>query len=213
MAAGEDARLRVWLPPAIPLSRNAGTEQDAPYALEQDRPMGGLLTVGHGTLTERAFLALLGQAGVDAVVDIRIGPGSRRSPHLGRVELERWLPGAGVSYRWAQRLGGFRKLPKDSIDVALRNDSSRAYASHMRTEQFETALAELVSEAPTTAIMCSESVWWRCHRRLVADRLVLIEGLTVRHLMPDGRLMPHRPTSGVRVCDGQLVYDATNEER
>src|SRR5215467_15050127 len=86
-----------------------------------------LLTVGHGTHAETEFAALLLSAGVAAVVDVRIAPGSRRFPQFGRIALERWLPAAGVSYRWERRLGGLRKLPPGSPDIGLRNASFRAY--------------------------------------------------------------------------------------
>ena len=177
--------------------------------------MTDLLTVGHGTLAQDELAALLRGAGVEQLVDIRIGPGSRRNPHLGRVELERWLPEAGVAYRWEKRLGGFRRLPPDSPDVALRNESFRAYAAHMRTPEFVEALRGVLTEAASrrTAVMCSETVWWRCHRRMVADHAVLLDGVDVRHLLPGGRLDPHRPTAGVRVAGEVLVYDAGEQAR
>lgn len=168
-----------------------------------------LLTVGHGTAGQDEFAELLSAAGVQALVDVRIAPGSRKFPHFGRDELAAWLPAAGVAYRWEKRLGGFRKLPPDSPDVALRNDSFRAYAAYMRSAEFLDALSGLIKQASeqSVAIMCSETVWWRCHRRLIADHALLVEGLDVRHLMPGGKLTPHAPTSGVRVAGNQLVYD------
>src|SRR5687768_8156825 len=95
-----------------------------------------LLTVGHGTASQDEFGELLAGAGVQALVDVRIAPGSRKFPHFGKDLLAEWLPGAGVAYRWEKRLGGFRKLPPDSPDVALRNDSFRAYAAYMRSSEF-----------------------------------------------------------------------------
>ncbi len=168
-----------------------------------------LLTVGHGTHAQDAFAGLLRSAGVAAVVDVRIAPGSRRFPQFSRGALDHWLPAAGITYRWERRLGGFRKLPPGSPDVALTNTSFRAYAAHMRTPEFAAAMAMLVADAATrpTAVMCSESLWWRCHRRLIADHASLIELLLVRHLMPDGRLAAHELTAGVRVTDSELRYD------
>jgi uncharacterized protein (DUF488 family) len=169
-----------------------------------------LFTVGHGTHGEEAFAALLRSAGVAAVIDVRIAPGSRRFPQFGRAELEEWLPAAGISYRWERRLGGFRKLPADSPDVALRNTSFRGYAAHMRTPEFVAAMDEIAARVPEepTAVMCSESVWWRCHRRLIADHACLVRQLEVRHIMPDGRLDRHALTAGVRVSGTELVYDS-----
>jgi uncharacterized protein (DUF488 family) len=168
-----------------------------------------LLTVGHGTAGQDEFSELLASAGVQALVDVRIAPGSRKFPHFGKDQLGEWLPAAGVTYRWEKRLGGFRKLPPDSPDVALRNDSFRAYAAYMRSAEFLDALRGLITQASqeTVAIMCSETLWWRCHRRLIADHALLLDGLDVLHLMPGGKLTPHQPTSGVRVAGTELIYD------
>jgi uncharacterized protein (DUF488 family) len=176
-------------------------------------PVGALLTVGHGTHPAEEFVELLRGAGVRHLVDIRIGPGSRRNPQFQRAALQEWLPAAGIGYQWEQRLGGFRKLPPDSPDVALRNDSFRAYAAHMRTDAFRAAIDALLANAVAvrTVVMCSESVWWRCHRRLVADAVALLHGWHVQHLMPDGRLVDHPPTDGVRMVGPDLVYDVVPE--
>ena len=168
-------------------------------------------TFGHGTATQAELFERLRGAGIQLVVDVRIAPGSRRHPHVGRDALAEWLPDSGVSYRWEKRLGGFRKLAPDSPDTALRNESFRAYAGHMRTPDFADAIDTLLTGATASAaaVMCSESVWWRCHRRMIADFLVLAREVEVQHLMPDGRLTTHVPTDGVRRRDdGLLVYDA-----
>ena len=172
--------------------------------------MTTLLTVGHGTAGQEELAALLSGARAEALVDIRTAPGSRRLPHVGRAELERWLPAAGIGYRWEKRLGGFRKVLPDSPDVVWRNDSFRGYAGYTRTPDFLAAVDDLLAGAAdvATAVMCSESVWWRCHRRIVADFVQVVRGVPVRHLMHDGRLQDHRPTPGLRVReDGLLVYD------
>jgi uncharacterized protein (DUF488 family) len=177
--------------------------------LAGDGAAGVLLTIGHGTHSADHFTELVRSSGGQALVDIRIGPGSRRSPHFQRAALEDWLPRSDISYRWERRLGGFRRLAPDSPDVALRNDSFRGYAAHMRTPEFHAALGELLDQAGRlrTVIMCSESVWWRCHRRLVADAVALIHAWDVRHVMPDGRLAEHRVTDGVRLAGAELYYD------
>lgn len=170
-----------------------------------------LLTVGHGTATQAEFEVLLQVAGVSSVVDVRIAPGSRKYPHFSRDRMEDWLPAAGISYRWEKRLGGFRSLPPDSPDTALRNESFRGYASYMRSTDFARAIEQLIQEATgqRTAIMCSETLWWRCHRRLIADHCVLLDGLVAEHLMPRGKTTPHEPTAGVRVLGHSLYYDVT----
>ncbi|MFE7900503.1 DUF488 family protein [Streptomyces sp. NPDC057424] len=169
-----------------------------------------LLTFGHSTAGRERIAGLLRDAGVSAVVDVRTAPGSRRDPDLLRERLADWLPGAGVAYRWEPALGGFRPLPPDSPDIVWRNGSFRGYAAHTRSPEFVTAMDRLLREAAgaRTAVMCSEAVWWRCHRRLIADFAVLARGVPAHHLMHDGRLSAHTPTPGVRLRDdGLLVYD------
>lgn len=170
-----------------------------------------LLTVGHGTATQSDFEALLRSAGVSSLVDVRIGPGSRKHPHFSKHRMEEWLPATGIEYRWEKRLGGFRKLPPDSPDTALRNESFRGYASYMRSPDFASALEQLLYEATQqrTAIMCSETLWWRCHRRLIADHCLLLDGIFVEHLMPRAQPTPHKPTGGVRVLGNSLLYDVS----
>ena len=171
--------------------------------------MGAVRTVGHGVLGAADFADLVRRAGVELVVDVRRYPGSRRHPHFASEAMAAWLPQAGVGYRWCPELGGRRKATADSPNVALRNEQFRAYADHMATEEFATAVAELRGAADGTpmAIMCAESVWWRCHRRLLADHLVLIEDVAVEHLFHDGRLAPHPPTPEARRAGDHLVYD------
>src|ERR1700761_2906333 len=138
-----------------------------------------LLTFGHGTATAEQMTELLRGAGVTALVDVRIAPGSRRHPHVARAELERWLPEAGICYRWEKRLGGFRKPSPDSPDVAWREDMFRGYAEHMRSPGFLAAIDGVLAEAADrqVAVMCSESLWGRCHRRLVADFAAVARGV------------------------------------
>jgi uncharacterized protein (DUF488 family) len=166
-------------------------------------------TVGHGTLAADAFVSLLDGADVACVVDVRSFPGSRHNPQFGREEMERWVPQAGLGYVWIRELGGRRRPSAGSKHVALRNEAFRDYADYMETEPFRTGVDELLADAATApkAVMCSESLWWRCHRRLLADYLVLVRGVDVAHVMHNGRLSPHAPTTGVRFADGGLVYD------
>ncbi|MBY8886696.1 DUF488 domain-containing protein [Streptomyces sp. PTM05] len=169
-----------------------------------------LLTFGHGTLPRERMTELLHGAGVAAVVDVRTAPGSRHNPDTLRAALEEWLPREGVAYRWEPRLGGFRKPTADSPDVFWENDSFRGYAGHTREPDFLAAMDELLAQAAgtTTAVMCGETVWWRCHRRIIADYAVLARGARVLHLAHDGRLTEHPPTRGARLrADGLLVYD------
>jgi uncharacterized protein (DUF488 family) len=174
-----------------------------------------LITFGHGTASAERIAELLHSAGVQTLVDVRIAPGSRRNPHVARAELERWLPGVGIDYRWEKRLGGFRRPAPDSPDVVWQEPAFRGYAGHMRQPEFLAAADEVLGQAATgqLAVMCSESTWWRCHRRLIADFAELARGADVRHLMHDGRLAAHRPTPGARLRpDGLLVYDGGQQQ-
>ncbi len=175
-----------------------------------------LLTYGHGTESPERTVATLSRAAVSWIVDIRTAPGSRRNPQFARAALAEWLPAAGISYRWEKRLGGFRRPGPDNPDVAWREDMFRGYAEHMRSPDFLLAIDAVLADAVLAeeasrqvAVMCSESLWWRCHRRLVADFVSVARGMEVRHLMHDGRIEEHRPSAGLRLRDdGLLVYDA-----
>jgi uncharacterized protein (DUF488 family) len=174
-----------------------------------------LLTVGHGTLAAADFAGLLTGAGVRCLVDIRTAPGSRRMPHFNSKSMASWLEAAGIDYRWEKALGGWRRPREDSVNIALRNPSFRGYADYMETAEFTAALDRVLSEAGVSpsgrglAVMCSETLWWRCHRRLLADAAVLLRRRKVRHLMHDGKLAEHRLTEGARLSEGPVVrYDA-----
>ncbi|MFA9429181.1 DUF488 family protein [Egicoccus sp. AB-alg2] len=168
-----------------------------------------IVTVGHGTASQQELEALLTDAGVASVVDVRRFPGSRRHPHVARDRLELWVPAAGIDYRWEERLGGRRKRVEGSPHTGLRNASFQAYADHLDTPEFREAIHAVLVEARRhrVAVMCSESLWWRCHRRMIADHVTLLTDVPLRHLLHDGRLDEHRPTDVVRVQDGRLVYD------
>ncbi|MDQ3896615.1 MAG: DUF488 domain-containing protein [Actinomycetota bacterium] len=166
-------------------------------------------TLGHGTLAQEDFLALCRTAGLDAVVDVRRYPGSRRHPQFGREAMAGWLAEAGMGYTWLPDLGGRRTPSPDSPNVGLRNPQFRGYADHMAGEEFRRGCAELVTLArsASVAVLCAESVWWRCHRRLLADHLVLVSAVAVEHILPDARIDPHRPTPGARREGDHVVYD------
>ena len=169
-----------------------------------------LITFGHGTASAGRIAELLCSAEVTALVDVRIAPGSRRSPHVARAELERWLPGHGITYSWEKRLGGFRRPAPGSPDVAWREDAFRGYAGHMRRPDFLAAIDEVLAQAAArrVAVMCSESAWQHCHRRLIADFAEIARGAEVRHLLHDGQLAAHQRSPGARLReDGLVVYD------
>lgn len=123
------------------------------------------------------------------------------------------LRGAGIEYEWRRELGGWRKARPGSRHTALRSPGFRGYADHMETGEFREAVDGLIEAAAgaRTTVMCAESLWWRCHRRLLADALVA-RGYDVRHIMEDGRQEPHRLSPEARVVDGDLVYDVPSRQ-
>ena len=171
-----------------------------------------LFTVGHSTHSEERFLELLLQHGIRVLADIRRFPGSRRFPQFNQENLASLLPGQGMEYRWIRELGGRREKmagQEQSKNLGLRNESFRNYADYMATDSFRTGIHELLKDAENkpTAFMCSESLFWRCHRRLVSDYL-LIKGVPIQHILPTGKLQPHTLTEGAKVDHGELTYPA-----
>lgn len=173
--------------------------------------MQPIFTVGHGARPIEEFIAVLSAAGVELLVDIRRYPGSKRHPHFGREALAGALSAHGVAYEWwGEQMGGRREAGDrpGNRHAAWENEAFRAYAFHMDSPEFREALARLkkVSQDRKTAVMCSETLWWRCHRRLVADALVA-GGFEAVHLGM-GEPQAHRMTRFARVDeDGLLAYD------
>jgi uncharacterized protein (DUF488 family) len=177
-------------------------------------PVPAIRTLGHGTLAMDEFLAVARAGELEVIVDVRRFPGSRKHPQFRGEEMEQWLPDHGIGYVWLSSLGGRRKPDPDSPNRGLRNEQFRAYADHMVSEVFAQGVASLceVAQNRRSALMCAESVWWRCHRRLLADHLVLIEEARVEHLFHDGRLAAHLPTPEAHRVEDHLVYvPAPNE--
>ncbi len=173
-------------------------------------------TVGHSNRPIADFIALLRSFDIEAIADVRRFPGSRRWPQFGTPALGEALDAHGIAYRWIPALGGRRKGQPDSINVAWRNPSFRAYADYLATEEFAVGLDELAALACglRTAIMCSEALWWRCHRSLIADVLT-VAGFVVFHITAPGRSTPHPMTGPARIVGGRLTYalaDATAPE-
>jgi uncharacterized protein (DUF488 family) len=166
-----------------------------------------LFSIGHGTRPIETFLALLVDADVQRLVDVRTAPGSRRHPQFGREALRDSLETAGIAYVWrGDDLGGFRRPRPDSRHTALRVEMFRGYADHMETGAFRDAVRWLIETADAvTAFLCAESDWHRCHRRHIADALVA-RGAAVTHLLDAGP-RPHVFHPDGRVEDGWPVYD------
>ncbi|ACU86826.1 uncharacterized conserved protein [Brachybacterium faecium DSM 4810] len=184
----------------------------------QERSGGQLLTLGHGRLEREELAALLTEAGIGQLVDVRRFPGSRTNDAAARGVVEEICTAAGIGYRWDERLGGRRRLTAqedaDSPDPWWRVAQFRAYASWTRSEEFRAGIQELLGDVARTrtAVMCSEAVWWRCHRRLIADVMVLEHGVEVLDLMHSGQQRPHEPSAGARRdADGHVVWDRPDD--
>ena len=168
-----------------------------------------LYTVGHSTHPIERFLELLGEYRIAVLADVRSFPGSRRWPQFGQERLAEVLGRAGVEYRWFKRLGGRRKSTRtDSPHVAWTVAAFRSYADYAESAEFAEGLAELaaIAAAARTAIMCSEGLWWRCHRRIVSDQMRL-RGWDIEHIMPDGKLTVQRLPEFASVFEGRIIYD------
>lgn len=171
--------------------------------------MATIYTVGHGTRSVLQLAEVLRPAGVGKVVDVRRFPGSRRQPEAARAHLEQALPKLGIAYDFGgEALGGLRRARPHSRHRAWRNASFRAYADHMDSPAFRAALEglERAAEDVPLALMCAETLWWRCHRRLIADALVL-RGHEVIHLIDRDTRRVHELHPAVRAESGWPVYD------
>jgi uncharacterized protein (DUF488 family) len=175
------------------------------------RPPGSaatVFTIGHSTRSRGELLDLLVGAGVKAIADVRAFPSSRRHPQFNRSVMPAWLAPAGIGYLHIPGLGGRRRPVRDSPNGGWRETAFRAYADHMATPEFEEALADLERHAAQqpTAVMCAEAVWWRCHRRLIADALV-VRGWRVEHLGTGRTRAVHElPSFAVVLPGGRITY-------
>lgn len=164
-------------------------------------------TIGHSTHPWGAFLALLAAHGIGAVADVRRFPGSRRYPWFAGEALAQALPEAGVGYLWVPELGGRRKPVPGSPNGAWRNPAFQGYADHLASAEFAQGLARVLESAAArpTALMCAESVWWRCHRRLISDVLVQ-RGFEVLHILGSAQVQAHVLSPEARSERGTLIY-------
>jgi uncharacterized protein (DUF488 family) len=176
-------------------------------------PIATLWTIGHSVRPIEQFLSLLAGAGIELIADVRSFPGSRRSPQYGSEALEITLAAQAIGYHWLPALGGRRKASPDSPNGAWRNASFRGYADYMSGPEFGRGLGQLLelSSKARTAIMCSEAVWWRCHRSMIADALRASD-IEVMHILDPKHTVPHPMTAPARVVEGILSYAAIGPE-
>ena len=164
-------------------------------------------TIGHSTHPIEEFIAMLQSFSIALVADIRNYPGSRRYPQFNKENLETSLKEKGIDYIHMKDLGGRRKPKPDSVNTNWRHEAFRGYADYMQTDEFKNAMEELqaLASKQTTAYMCSEAVWWSCHRALVSDYLK-IRGWTVMHIMGVRKDQEHPYTKAASIVNGKLQY-------
>jgi uncharacterized protein (DUF488 family) len=162
-----------------------------------------VFTIGHGTRPAEELVETLREVGVETLVDVRRFPGSRRNPQFGQASLERTLAVAGIGYRHAVELGGRRSgEPGEERFGCIRTQAFRSYAARMGSDEWQAALSEALAE-PTPCLMCAETLWWRCHRRLIAELLVA-RGHRVVHLIRPGKRENHRLSDDAEAREGKL---------
>jgi uncharacterized protein (DUF488 family) len=166
-----------------------------------------LFTIGHSTHPIEEFTAMLHSHGIKQLIDVRTVPRSRYNPQFNLDVLPGSLARAGIGFAHLPELGGLRHARKDSPNAAWKNESFRGYADYMQTPGFEDAIGELLALAreQRTAMMCAESVPWRCHRSLIADALS-VRGVGVEHILSSTARKPHSLTSFARVEGTRVTY-------
>ncbi|MGP6173609.1 DUF488 domain-containing protein [Corynebacterium sp. A21] len=174
-------------------------------------------TIGHSNRSWEEFADLLAEAAIETLVDVRKLPGSARNPQFNEEVLAQELPRVGITYRRVAPLTGRRNVSKTipfEVNGNWRNRSFHNYADHALSGEFALALQELrdAASSEVTAIMCSEAVWWRCHRRIIADHLIAA-GEDVRHIMGPGQIMQATLNDGAVIGEDKKVhYPKISEE-
>ncbi len=166
-----------------------------------------IFTIGHSNRSIEVFLDLLQSFHIKTLVDVRQFPGSKKYPYFNKENLQQLLPENQIQYIHMIELGGRRKLNKESLNSSWKHPAFRAYADYMETEAFKKAaehLEQIASESITT-YMCSEALWWSCHRSMISDYLKS-KGWQVMHIMDIGKATAHPYTSPARIVDGKLTY-------
>jgi uncharacterized protein (DUF488 family) len=162
-----------------------------------------VFTIGHGTRSADELVACLDEAGVRTLVDVRRFPGSRRHPQFNGTALADTLDRAGIAYRHAVELGGRRSgEPGEERFSCIETPGFRSYVARMGVSEWQRALAAALSE-PAPCFMCAETLWWRCHRRFIAE-LLAARGHDVRHLISPGQSQRHRLLPTAETSDGKL---------
>lgn len=178
---------------------------------KDDRPL--IWTIGHSTRSLDELVEMLKNFDIRLLADVRSYPGSRKFPWFNKDNLTTTIPERGIGYTHIQKLGGRRKGVKDSKNIAWHHPAFRHYADYMETEDFQEGIQTLIGMAmkKRTAYMCSEAVWWRCHRSMISDYLKM-RGWKVLHIMGKDTVKEHPYSAPALVIDGKLHYDIIKEE-
>jgi uncharacterized protein (DUF488 family) len=170
-------------------------------------------TIGHSTRPIEEFVALLQTFEIETIADVRRFPGSRNCPQFGQQALQVTLAAHAIGYAWLETLGGRRRASPDSPNIAWRNAAFRGYADYMASATFAQGMTQLLelASASRTALMCAESVWWRCHRALIADALC-VRGIEVIHVLDMRHSTVHPMTQPARIVDGRLTYAVPEQQ-
>ena len=169
-----------------------------------------IFTIGHSSRPLSAFLSLLDESKIACVVDVRRLPGSRSFPQYNADPLAASLAESGIDYWHLDALCGrrnLRELQGTAPEAFWSNASFARYAAYARSDAFAHGLNELILRAQQQrcVAMCSEAVWWRCHRRIITDHLLAL-GVSVYHIMGPGKVVAATLTRGAKVSDGEVVY-------
>ncbi|MGI8951018.1 MAG: DUF488 domain-containing protein [Chitinophagaceae bacterium] len=166
-----------------------------------------IYTIGHSTKSLEDFIQILQSFHIQLLADIRRFPGSRKFPHFNKDFLSASLKNSGINYIHLEELGGRRKPLVNSQNNAWRNASFRGYADYMQTNEFKKAVEQLekLAQQQLTCYMCSEAVWWRCHRSMVSDYLKT-KGWIVMHIMNKEKAVEHPYTPVAKIIQGNLFY-------
>src|SRR5918995_1063212 len=162
-------------------------------------------TIGHSTRSIEEFNQILTIHQIKTLVDVRTFPGSRRYPHFNKPELAEKLERIGIRYEHQPKLGGRRQARLNSKNTAWNNEGFRGYADHMETAEFQQGVEQLLelAQKQSTAVMCAEAVWWRCHRSLISDYLKA-KGVKVVHILSEKKTEEHPYTPVARIVEGRL---------
>jgi uncharacterized protein (DUF488 family) len=188
--------------------------RDATETTEPDFVWPPIWTVGHSTRSADEFSEILLAHQIKTLADVRSFPASRRYPHFNRERLSEWLCEIGINYHHVPDLGGRRRPQPNSRNTSWRNQSFRAYADYMESEEFAQGVSQLVrlARAARTSIMCAEALWWRCHRSLISDYLKA-HGSSVTHIMDGSHSEDHPYTPAARIINGALSYEGLLAEQ